>query len=127
MPKILIREFDNSKALVTPSNNFTVVVPGFKGTGTFVPASADDKGPAYLGYGVYELKSQKDFEEYIGHYDANYTSNTTIPVRPVLTTLFTNIDGMGKYTKQITLDDFRQENIEAYGFSGKSSGRSDIC
>ena len=108
MPKILIREFDNSKALVTPSNNFTVVVPGYRDP-------SKDPSSIEIGYGVYELKSQKDFEDYIGHYDANYTSNTTIPVRPVLTTLFANIDGMGKYTKQITLDDFRQESIETYG------------
>lgn len=108
MPKILIREFDNSKALVTPSNNFTVVVPGYR------DPSKDPSG-VEIGYGVYELKSQKDFEDYIGHYDANYTSNTTIPVRPDLTTLFANRDGMEKYVRQITLDDFRQENIETYG------------
>lgn len=116
MPKILIREKDNSTAPVTAANNFSVVVPGFKGTGTFVPTSADDNGPAYLGYGVYELKSQADFDKYIGKYTANYEASGDTVTAPDLTVLNGTATGLNKYIKQLTLEDFEPTAIEDQGY-----------
>ena len=57
MPKIIIREYDNTKAPSTAYNNFAVVVPGFC-------------GPSYnasvFENGVYECYSQADFEKNVG-------------------------------------------------------------
>ena len=57
MPKIIIREYDNTKAPSTAYNNFAVVVPGFC-------------GPSYnasvFENGVYECHSQADFEKNVG-------------------------------------------------------------
>ena len=59
MPKIIIREYDNTKAPSTAYNNFAVVVPGF--CGPSYNASVFDKES-----GVYECHSQADFEENVG-------------------------------------------------------------
>jgi hypothetical protein len=112
MPKILIREYDNSKALVTPSNNFSVVVPGFSGTGT---ATEEERKAAYLGYDVYELKTQADFEKYIGKYTENYTGETVAAQRPVLTILVPGGTGLTKYSRKMTLEDFESDKIESEG------------
>lgn len=116
MPKILIREKDNSTAPVTASNNFSVVVPGYKGNGTYVPVDSSDKGPAYLGYGVYELKSQADFTKYIGTYTANYEASGTTVTAPELTVLNGTATGLNKYIKQLTLEDFEADLIESQGY-----------
>ena len=70
MPKVLIREYDNSTTGLTTSNNFAVVVPGYFGT-----AAKDKDGNSYdatndlwNASGVYELKSQSDFVKYIGRH-----------------------------------------------------------
>jgi hypothetical protein len=60
MPKVLIREYDNSTTGIPASDNFAVVVPGYFGVHT------GDATKVLIDYDVYELKSQKDFEEYIG-------------------------------------------------------------
>ena len=59
MPKIIIREYDNTKAPSTAYNNFAVVVPGF--CGPSYNASVFDKES-----GVYECHSQADFEKNVG-------------------------------------------------------------
>jgi hypothetical protein len=112
MPKILIREFDNSKALVTPSNNFSVVVPGFIGTGT---ATDEERKAAYLGYDVYELKTQADFEKYIGEYTENYTGETTVAQRPTPTVLIPSGTGLAKFARKMTLEDFESDKIKSEG------------
>ena len=58
MPKIIIREYDNTKAPSTAYNNFAVVVPGF--CGPSYNASVFDEN------GVYECSSQANFEKNIG-------------------------------------------------------------
>ena len=57
MPKIIIREYDNTKASSTAYNNFAVLVPGFCG-----PSG----NPSVFKNGVYECHSQADFEKNIG-------------------------------------------------------------
>lgn len=58
MPKIIIREYDNTEAPSTAYNNFAVVVPGF--CGPSYNASVFDEN------GVYECSSQANFENNIG-------------------------------------------------------------
>lgn len=72
MPKVLIREYDNSTTGIPASDNFAVVVPGYFGD----PGTYEDENGAIQSYdpekglwnasGVYELKSQSDFKKYIG-------------------------------------------------------------
>lgn len=59
MPKIIIREYDKTKASSTAYNNFAVLVPGFC-------ASSGDKASVFDENGVYECSSQADFETNIG-------------------------------------------------------------
>ena len=116
MPKILVRERDNSTAPVTASNNFSVVVPGYRNT----PKAGKNINDVALGYGVYELKSQADFENYIGKYTKNYTADiaTAVPPQPTLlraTVTPTEGNWLAPYVKQITLQDFEPEVIAAEG------------
>ena len=71
MPKVLIREYDNSTTGIPASDNFAVVVPGYFGTPAKI-TSGPNKGSDYnpedllIDHDVYELKSQSDFLKYIG-------------------------------------------------------------
>ena len=58
MPKIIIREYDKTKASSTAYNNFAVLVPGFCASGS--NASVFDEN------GVYECDSQAEFIKNIG-------------------------------------------------------------
>lgn len=58
MPKIVIREFDNTTAVGASYANFAVVVPGFRDT-TIVDNPFDENG-------VFECSTRKDFKEKIG-------------------------------------------------------------
>ena len=66
MPKIIIREYDKTKANTGEYQNFSVVVPGF------VSDTCDQN--VFDENGIFECSSQKTFEEKIGDY---YTSLTT--------------------------------------------------
>lgn len=59
MPKIIIREYDKTKANVGEYQNFSVVVPGFVNDNTCDQSVFDENG-------VFECNSQKTFEEKIG-------------------------------------------------------------
>lgn len=60
MPKIIIREHDNTKAGTSEYSNFAVVVPGLAKNGVYNSAVFDENG-------IFECHSQKEFEENIGH------------------------------------------------------------
>ena len=71
MPKILIREYDNSTTGIPTTDNFAVVVPGYFGEpGEYeedgIKKSYDPDTGLWNASGVYELKSQSDFIKYIG-------------------------------------------------------------
>lgn len=72
MPKVLIREYDNSTTGIPASDNFAVVVPGYFGPDAPTITKSDGT-TEYLAdtelwnaSGVYELRSQSDFVKYIG-------------------------------------------------------------
>lgn len=71
MPKVLIREYDNSTTGIPAADNFAVVVPGYFGTPDEyeedgIQKSYDPDKGLWNASDVYELKSQSDFIKYIG-------------------------------------------------------------
>ena len=119
MPKVLIREYDKSTTGIPASDNFAVVVPGYFGTPATIkegPKKGQPYNPADLliDHEVYELKSQKDFENYIG----KYASIQRTPRHPSLTIINNAADANDytKYVYKITTADFdrylRDDNKE---------------
>lgn len=82
MPKVLIKEYDNSTTGFPTSDNFAVLVPGYFGT----PAKKEDGINYYnpadvlIDYDVYELKSQADFIKYIGKQGGGVISEGRSPI-----------------------------------------------
>ena len=74
MPKILIREHDGSTTGIPSANSFAVVVPGYFGN------HSGDEAEILIANEVYELKSQADFNTYVG----KYASLTKDPVAPAI-------------------------------------------
>ena len=114
MPKILIREYDNSTTGAIASNNFSVVVPGYFGEHT------GDETDILIGHDVYELKSQSDFETYVGKHA--FVAEPEEGIGPVLDVLrepssTNNYNDYTKYLKAITpadLDIYLQEDNNKY-------------
>lgn len=59
MPKVIVREIDNTKAVTSAYSNFSVVIPGYVKNEADFNKVADDNG-------VYECSSTDDFNKYIG-------------------------------------------------------------
>lgn len=59
MPKVIVREIDNTKAVSATYSNFSVVIPGHVSSTTKWNDVADENG-------VYECSTVADFIEYIG-------------------------------------------------------------
>ncbi len=59
MPKVIVREIDNTKAVTSAYSNFSVVIPGYVKNETDFNKVADDNG-------VYECSSADDFNTHIG-------------------------------------------------------------
>jgi hypothetical protein len=60
MPKIVLNEYDKTKAGIGAYANFSVVVPGFSGEAGTNDSSIFDEN------GIYECSSQDDFVKYVG-------------------------------------------------------------
>lgn len=58
MPKVIVREIDNTKAVVNSYSNFSVVIPGY--------VSSDKYEEVCDENGVYECSNASDFRTYIG-------------------------------------------------------------
>ena len=113
MPKVLIREYDNSTTGFPASDNFAVVVPGYFGT----PGTYEEDGVTktynpkdlLVDYEVYEVKSQKEFECYIG----KRHGSSRAAKAPVLEELHTPDDtntynAYTKYLKAVTPADLNR-------------------
>lgn len=59
MPKVIVKEIDNTKAVTNAYSNFSVVIPGYVANESAFSKVADDNG-------VYECDSVNDFITYIG-------------------------------------------------------------
>lgn len=86
MPKILIREYDNSTTATLTANNFAVVVPGYFGNTIIDGKTLDgvDINKILIDQDVYEITSQADFIKYIG----KCPSITIESVAPILVERF---------------------------------------
>jgi hypothetical protein len=115
MPKVLIKEYDNSITSIPATDNFAVVVPGYFGT----PRVKDtETGERYnpddllIDYGVYEIKSQSDFKNYIGKVgglqQADGEGPTLLPINNTGTNEYT------KYYRYLRINDFYDENRTVY-------------
>ena len=115
MPKVLIREYDNSTTGIPASDNFAVVVPGYFGPDAPTITKSDGT-TEYLAdtelwnaSGVYELRSQSDFVKYIGR----HPGKSIVATGPTLELLH-NIDieaGYDEYSARvntISLVDFEE-------------------
>jgi hypothetical protein len=99
MPKIVINEYDLSKAGTVPYENFSVVVPGFLADDKYVEVEGEDGTKHYAlseeaqavfdENGVYECSSQLDFENNVGKKAATFTSftQTATPQAPIVNTV----------------------------------------
>ena len=112
MPKVLIREYDNSTTGLPASDNFAVLVPGYFGTpeeikdsrgNSYSPARYYDPEELHIADNVYEIKSQKDFKNYIG------TIPSTVLVEgqgPTLEEINPNGTDFDKYHRNLRVNDF---------------------
>lgn len=69
MPNVIINEYDLSTTGIPVYANFSVVVPGFVADGK---GKYDDDTSVFDENGVYECKTQADFEAYIGKFTKAY-------------------------------------------------------
>jgi hypothetical protein len=106
MPKVLIREYDNSTAGGAAENSFAVVVPGFFGEHT------GDEKEILIDQDVYELKSQADFTKYIGKSRGIQQQG----IGPVLEEFAAKAgtNDYEKYYNNLRVSDFYLEGIKAY-------------
>lgn len=100
MPKVLIREYDRSTTGIPASDNFAVVVPGYFGEHT------GDESEILIDHEVYQLKSQQDFDTYVGK--RHGSSRAAVP--PVLEEVNTsaNANDYTKYLKAVTPADLNR-------------------
>lgn len=82
MPKILIREYDNSTTGISVTNDFTVLVPGFFGN----PKPGYNPTDLLIDHDVYEIKSPIEFENYIGKHSSTEQEGSS----PTLETIVNN-------------------------------------
>ena len=109
MPKVLIREYDNSTTGIPASDNFAVVVPGYFGE----EATRGDDGnyladtELWNASGVYELKSQSDFVKYIGRH-AGIEMGAAGPVLDIPLYTGPTADEYSTYINKISKERFHQ-------------------
>ena len=98
MPKVLIRELDNSTTGISTSNNFAVVVPGYFGYHT------GDEKKILIDSDVYELKSRSDFDLYVGKLPGTAVEHEP----PILEEIYTGKDAnnYSRYINTISLSEF---------------------
>ena len=105
MPKVLIREYDNSTTGIPASDNFAVVVPGYFGS------PSEDAKKILIEQGVYELKSQADFTTYIGKTKGLLSDDGTPPVLLPINNIETDYH---KYLRHMTVSDFNDSSKAVY-------------
>lgn len=111
MPKVLIREYDNSTTGIPASDNFAVVVPGYFGEEAALDANggylADTK--LWNASGVYEVKSQSDFVKYIGTHEGK-SINAAGPVLELLHNkdIEAGYDDYSAYVNTISIGEFEE-------------------
>lgn len=100
MPKVLIREFDNSTTGLLSENNFAVVVPGYFGE------HVGDESEILIDHEVYELKSQADFEKYIGKHVSAAVEGVAPRLQEINSEAADARKDIDKYFRAVTPSDF---------------------
>ena len=118
MPKVLIREIDNSTTGSPATDNFAVVVPGYFGTPkTYtengISTSYDADKDLWNASGVYEIKSQSDFDKYIGKVGGTLADDSKGPTLKVLQS-GSSFNGFEKYFKKLGVEDFNRADCAVY-------------
>ena len=122
MPKIVIREFDKTKAGVANYANFAVVVPGY--------VAADHVETAeevFDEYGIYECSDQAEFVNKIGQTGQLNTNGENIikpavaPEAEAITETIESVDAL-----QQLREDLNAEKYGLYFATIRSDGKSDI-
>lgn len=116
MPKIVINEYDLSKAGTVPYENFSVVVPGFLAEDKYTKITDSDGKTHYElnaeakavfdENGIYECNSQLDFENNVGKRSATFTSISTAkePTAPIVDTVLKLNTELNTEYKEYKLD-----------------------
>lgn len=125
MPKVLIKEYDNSTTGFPTSDNFAVLVPGYFGT----PAK-NEEGEYYnpadvlIDYDVYELKSQAEFIKYIGKRGGAEISEGRSPELLEINPLGTN--PFDKCHRSLNITNFHEEGRFVYEFTELTENDTDF-
>lgn len=116
MPKVLIREYDNSTTGIPASDNFAVVVPGYFGNPKTNPDTNKPYNPndLLIEHEVYELKSQNDFDKYIGKIGGVQLATGKAPVLQEINTGIPGVNEYTKYYRYLTVSDFNREGYSVY-------------
>jgi hypothetical protein len=116
MPKVIIKEIDNSTTGIPASDNFAVVVPGYFGTAKIKDVATGeryDPETLLVENGVYEVRSQKDFVNYIG---TTYGIQRADGIAPTLEPV-NNISSANEYTRYhnyLRVNDFNRQGYSVY-------------
>jgi hypothetical protein len=108
MPKVLIKEYDGSTAGAVASDNFAVLVPGYLGEAK----SGCEIKDLLIDCDVYEIKSQKQFVDYIGRVGGLLTTAKKSPILQEI-----NPSGANTYEKchrNLIVNDFHITNGSIY-------------
>ena len=111
MPKVLIKEYDGSKANSVASDNFAVLLPGYLGE----PKTGYDRAKLLIDCDVYEIKTQKDFINYIGRLEGIQSNSQVAPVLNIINPTGTN--NYEKCYRNLTINDFHVENTKVYAIT----------
>ncbi len=107
MPKVLIREYDNSTTGIPTTDNFAVVVPGYFGE------HDGDESEILIEHDVYELKSQSAFNKYIGKVGGLQRSDGEGPtLQPINNT--SSATEYSKYYRHLKINDFYTPGYSVY-------------
>ena len=116
MPKVLIKEYDNSTTGFPTSDNFAVLVPGYFGTPSKKTETANyDPVDILIDHDVYELKSQADFTKYIGKVSGAAPSEGESPVLLEIAPAGTN--EYEKCHRNLRIADFGIEGQSVYAMT----------
>jgi hypothetical protein len=137
MPKVLIREYDNSTTGLPTSDNFTVVVPGFLGDvgkqylAEYEEAYKEDsattkKIPLLVSNGVYEVKTQKDFKDYIGCKGGVLVEDGIAPTLIEIGTDASSTNLYSKYHRNLLISEFNRTDAVVHAITELNESDEDF-
>ncbi len=125
MPKIVINEFDRTKASIGSYTNFTVVVPGYLGAEGSEAKRTEDTPSNFDQYGIYECSDQSKFREVIGFASPEDTI-IQAAIAPVLADTFNGNHTFKKFDEDGNeiLDEDEQPSSITVNFASEATGET---